>query len=455
MSTKEKWPKNCIWPEPLSEHNSYWSSFEVEDGVALTLDEEGEDFIKIKAYFDELVEEGRLNEDYFLKDDPDTDEDPFIPDMGEDYWIDDRFDIDFWEEDFCEYLNKVKIEPCETVDTLHSLLGYEFRNENLLRQAFTRKSFAKEFGLNGDCEILEFYGDMALNTIVTKIMTERLSEVDSDRTDAPFQSDFDEGDLTKIRSSFVCKEYLSQMADELDLGKYILYGTGDAESDSSKENTVEALIGALAVDSHWNWTIMESVVDNLIRIQLDKPDELTKTTNYERLNAWHQKHFGTFPNYKVVPHANGSYTCILRYSVSKKTNGNSEDVAWIETDAWSKSAARECAATRAVSDLSASGLWMNLQDAGIEPNLDDSINQLQELRQKRYIGEALYEFSQQPGGGWYCRCACNGFGGFGEGNNKIIAKKRASLMVLTQMYRSAGIKDNEWEKKMYEIAMQI
>ena len=164
MSTKEKWPKNSIWPEPLSEHNSYWSSFEVEDGVALTLDEEGEDFIKIKAYFDELVEEGRLNEDYFLKDDPETDEDPFIPDMGEDYWIDDRFDIDFWEEDFCEYLNKVKIEPCETVDTLHSLLGYEFRNENLLRQAFTRKSSPRYFPI-----VFAFAGDSTINSFLASI----------------------------------------------------------------------------------------------------------------------------------------------------------------------------------------------------------------------------------------------------------------------------------------------
>ncbi|MBQ6635709.1 MAG: hypothetical protein IJH81_05005 [Lachnospiraceae bacterium] len=34
------------------------------------------------------------------------------------------------------------------------------------------------------------------------------------------------------------------------------------------------------------------------------------------------------------------------------------------------------------------GLWVNLKDAGLVPSLDNSINQLQELYQKKYLDEA-------------------------------------------------------------------
>ena len=50
------------------------------------------------------------------------------------------------------------------------------------------------------------------------------------------------------------------------------------------------------------------------------------------------------------------------------------------------------------------GLWVNLKDAGLVPSLDNSINQLQELYQKKYLDEApRYELEHWEGDEWKCR----------------------------------------------------
>ena len=91
------------------------------DFVPDTLDETARDLMEIKDYFDSLVEEGRLNEDYTLnadykefeddEEDDDADDgwedDEFTPEIGEDYW-DEReqcFEYDIWLDDLSRHLN--------------------------------------------------------------------------------------------------------------------------------------------------------------------------------------------------------------------------------------------------------------------------------------------------------------------------------------------------------------
>ena len=83
---------------------------------------------------------------------------------------------------------------------------------------------------------------------------------------------------------------------------------------------------------------------------------------------------------------------------------------------------------------------MNLADSGIRPEKENSINQLQELFQKKYVEEMpVYEFVENLSGGWNCSCRCDGFIGFGNAPGKTGAKKAAALMVLEKMMRSAGL----------------
>ena len=62
-----------------------------------------------------------------------------------------------------------------------------------------------------------------------------------------------EGDLTRIRASYVCEPTLALCAREMNLGEYILLGkgedlTGGRERDSILSDTLEATIGAIYLD---------------------------------------------------------------------------------------------------------------------------------------------------------------------------------------------------------------
>ncbi len=94
-----------------------------------------------------------------------------------------------------------------------------------------------------------------------------------------------------------------------------------------------------------------------------------------------------------------------------------------------RSGARELAAEMAYRFVVKNGFWINLADAGIEPKLEDAINQLQELYQKKYVDAApQYEIEEQAHfdsvDPWYCSCSCGGVEGWGRAPVKVKAKKR-------------------------------
>ena len=100
------------------------------------------------------------------------------------------------------------------------------------------------------------------------------------------------------------------------------------------------------------------------------------------------------------------------------------------------------------------GLWINLADAGIVPSLENSINQLQELYQKKYLEDkAEYDFEELPQDRWRCECTCGGVNGYGDAGSKTDAKKKASYMVLVRMLSAAGICKKEWKDEMYRTVL--
>ena len=132
----------------------------------------------IKDYFDSLVENGRLNEDYTLNEDydeeeeleedngDDREEEEFTPEMGEEYWDEKEqcFNYEFWLDDLSDHLNLLKIDCVPITENpvvaVREVIGYEFVNENLLRQAF-----AVEYGISGCNEELELLGYFLANVL--------------------------------------------------------------------------------------------------------------------------------------------------------------------------------------------------------------------------------------------------------------------------------------------------
>jgi ribonuclease-3 len=124
----------------------------------------------------------------------------------------------------------------QVIARLSKKLGYSFNDQSLLLQALTHRS-AK----GAHNERLEFLGDSILGFIIAETLYEKF----------PQQN---EGDLTRMRSSLVKGVTLAEIARDFDLGDFLILGPGELKSgghrrDSILEDAVEAIIGAVYIDS--------------------------------------------------------------------------------------------------------------------------------------------------------------------------------------------------------------
>lgn len=129
------------------------------------------------------------------------------------------------------------------------LLGYRFLRGELLAQAFTHSSHAreKEAARPGndqrlpDNEQLEFLGDAVLSLTVSEELFRKFP-------------DFREGDLSKLRAHLVSEKHLVHAAQQLEIGHYLLLGRGEEKSGGRHKaallaDALEAVLGALYLDS--------------------------------------------------------------------------------------------------------------------------------------------------------------------------------------------------------------
>ena len=128
------------------------------------------------------------------------------------------------------------------IGELQNLIGYSFKNEELILRALTHSSFCNEqlIGNAGDYERLEFLGDAVLEAVSSAFLFERY----------PGKK---EGELSKIRASMVCEPSLAFCARDLKLGSFIRLGkgeerTGGRERDSIISDVMEAIVGAIFLD---------------------------------------------------------------------------------------------------------------------------------------------------------------------------------------------------------------
>lgn len=123
---------------------------------------------------------------------------------------------------------------------LESIIGYSFKDTQLLKLALTHSSFSNEKGPYKNNERLEFLGDSVLGFITAEYLFSKLGSTP-------------EGQLTKIRANAVCERSLAKFAAEIDLGKYLFLGkgeilTGGRERPSVLSDAFEALIAAIYLD---------------------------------------------------------------------------------------------------------------------------------------------------------------------------------------------------------------
>ncbi len=130
----------------------------------------------------------------------------------------------------------------EILYNLKNAIGYDFRDVEIVKQAFRHASFVHESQdySKGDNERLEFLGDAVLDLAVGHMLMNLLP-------------DAKEGELSKLRASIVSESGLSRASRELRLGEMILLGKGEEASGGKDKpsiiaDTLEALIGAVYLD---------------------------------------------------------------------------------------------------------------------------------------------------------------------------------------------------------------
>jgi ribonuclease-3 len=146
----------------------------------------------------------------------------------------------------CRLIFKSRDKPydgaSEAVEKLQRIIGYKFRSVNLLKQALTHKSAIISEDTDGllSNERLEFLGDAVLNCLVTEFLYLR-------------HPDKSEGQLSKIKSLVVSRKILGEVAQRLELGRYLTFGISEEKSGgrdrvSTMSNAFEALLGAVFLD---------------------------------------------------------------------------------------------------------------------------------------------------------------------------------------------------------------
>lgn len=165
-------------------------------------------------------------------------------------------------------------------------LGYSFSNENLLQQALTHRSAARD-----NNERLEFLGDSILSFVISTEIYHRFPAID-------------EGTLSRLRASLVKGDTLAVLARDLELGDYLQLGPGELKSGGFRRGSIladalEALFGAIFLDSDID--AVKQVILSLYEERLQNADPAKAHKDPKtRLQEFLQSRSLALPEYEVT-----------------------------------------------------------------------------------------------------------------------------------------------------------
>jgi ribonuclease-3 len=172
----------------------------------------------------------------------------------------------------------------------------QFRDERLLQQALTHRSYVNEHpGAGADNERLEFLGDAVLNFLSGEFLFKRFPEKP-------------EGELTALRSALVDERQLSEFAIAIGLNQpdRMRLGRG-AERDGGRQNpnllssTFEAIVGAYFLDNQSNVDAVRPFVLALFETVADQVAIAALAINFKsRFQEWSLANLGENPRYLII-----------------------------------------------------------------------------------------------------------------------------------------------------------
>ena len=153
------------------------------------------------------------------------------------------------------------------MEELFERLKIKPKNMDLYKAAFSHSSYVNEHKVKNNYERLEFLGDAVLDLVVADYLYNHYKET--------------EGEMTKVRASYVCENANYAYSTSLGLEKYILVGHGE-EKDHLKKAIVadifEALMGAIYIDLGYA-TVRKVILDVIVPFIND--DKITFFSDYK------------------------------------------------------------------------------------------------------------------------------------------------------------------------------
>ena len=286
------------------------------------------------------------------------------------------------------------------LNSIQQIIGYNFNNLDLLKQAFIRRSYATENG-GLDNQVLELIGDKVLDIAIVRVLTITYGSITQTNGINGYNLDhkeyfkykFKEGDFSIIRQELVEGKFLANCIKNLGLHNYLKFGKSEANNinnnDDASEDLFEAILGAVALDCDWDIPTITLVVDVMLDINsyLFKKD--TDEDKYLLiLQEWALNNKFGLPIYKYDYKGNLVFECKITFFKNEKFNfvgiGSSE------------AESRRKAAKNAYFELLNQGLIVNQYRKTVgDPNIDKSLEQINILVSKKMIDIPTFKYDSQ------------------------------------------------------------
>jgi ribonuclease-3 len=210
-------------------------------------------------------------------------------------------------ESFIKQLKNHKINPL--YHSLEQRIGYHFQNQSLLEAALFHPSAHSEQHEIPPFERMEFLGDAVLGLVVSEELFIK-------------NPNFQEGELSKLKSKLVSRKYLALKAKEIGLGNFITLSK-EAENNGGREsvtivgNAMEAFICAIYLDG--SFEDARKFIKTFILDDIKSATKLEKLINYKsRLQEYFQAKSPVLPTYKVINEEGPDHARIFTVQVFMK-----------------------------------------------------------------------------------------------------------------------------------------
>ena len=182
---------------------------------------------------------------------------------------------------------KTRVKP-ETVEKAEAILGYNFKNPQLLEEALTHASIANTRLTSN--ERMEFLGDAVLDLIICEALYLKFPE-------------YMEGDLTKVKSAVVSRRTCAEVSNETGLTALLITGKGVGSGLSMPSSLAaavyESIVAAIYLDGGFD--VVKQYVLRTMGGKIESIAASAHQQNFKAILQQHaQKHMSATPIYELL-----------------------------------------------------------------------------------------------------------------------------------------------------------